>query len=128
MAKIIRSDISPCASSSGYHTEDLVCHIVLPYITPNVLQISRNSKIPANVQNPDNIMIAILKVHLEVIRLTRLSTNERSALIGAGDFEPAWEDEPAYNWDILDGNVSWAVPASFDLLGEWLWNGCRFTG
>lgn len=72
-------------------------------------------------------MIAILKVHIEVIRLNRLPIDERSALIEAGEFEPAWEDEPAYNWEILEGNISWAIPASLGLLGEWLWNGCRFT-
>ncbi len=73
-------------------------------------------------------MIVILKIHLEVIRLTRIPTNERSALIEAGGFEPAWEDEPAYNWEIVEADLSWAVPASLDLLGDWLWNGSKFTG
>ena len=125
---VIGSNITPCASSFESHIEDSVCNNILSYITPAVRQIVRLCRVSVNVQKLEHIMIVILKIHLEVIRLTRIPTNERSALIEAGGFEPAWEDEPAYNWEIVEADLSWAVPASLDLLGDWLWNGSKFTG
>ena len=48
-AMVIGSDITPCASSFQSHIEDLGCNIVLPHITPNVRQVDRPRRNPANV-------------------------------------------------------------------------------